>query len=103
MARFWQPSWLDEEDIDEFKIYRSTSPGVGYTDFHTETENEPFRDRGVEKGKTYYYRVTAIDKAGNEASLSKEVYATVLLNEQSTSSSSGLELRLRGRVDNFLT
>jgi len=96
---FWH---TDEEDIEEFKIYMSASQGVDYTDFYADTETGPFYDSGAKKGKTYYYRVSAVDKAGNEGVLSKEVYATSLLSDSQVSST-GLALELIGKVDNFLT
>lgn len=96
-------SWENDEDkeIEEYKIYRSTEQGVDYSDYIKSVKEKTFLDTGVEKGKTYYYRVAGVDKAGNVADLSKEVYATALLNNVSVQS--GLELRYIGFVDNFLT
>jgi len=93
---------IEEEDIQEFNVYRAASPNIDYTYFYISTDESPFYDNSVEKGKTYYYRVAAVDKAGNEADLSKEVYATALLTNDS-SILQGLALELRGGVDNFLT
>ena len=92
--------YLDEDDIDNFKIYRSLSPEVKNTDFYAHTEKSPFYDSGVEDGETYYYKVSAVDEAGNEGDLSVEVYSTALLSE--TVSSTGLDIELIGKVDNFL-
>ncbi len=94
--------WHLDDDAEEFNVYRSTSPNPDYTDFYKTTDDSPFGDTSVDEGKTYYYKVAAVDGAGNEADLSKEVYATALLNNDS-SVSSGLALELRGHVDNFLT
>ncbi len=94
-------SWYFDEEVEKFKIYRSESPNVDYTHFYTTTEESPFYDRGVEKGKTYYYRISAVDEAGNEGELSREVYATALVDN--TSISTGLSVQLRGFVDNFLS
>ena len=55
----------------------------------------------MEKGKTYYYKITGIDEAGNEGPLSKEIYATALLNNNTETS--GLAIELRGYVDNQIT
>jgi hypothetical protein len=92
---------LDEEDIENYRIYRSSSQEVKTTDFYEETEESPFFDKGVEDGKTYYYRVAGVDQAGNEGDLSIEVHSTALL--QNGTSSQGLDLQLVGKVDNFLT
>ncbi|MBD3253353.1 hypothetical protein GF386_06475 [Candidatus Pacearchaeota archaeon] len=93
----------DEDDFEEFKIYRSTSSNIDYTDFYESTKESFFEDSLVEKGKTYYYRVSAIDSAGNEGDLSFESHATVLLdNKTSSSGLGGLDPELRGRVDNFI-
>lgn len=95
--------YIEEDDIKEFKVYKATSPNLDYTNFYTSTDENPFYDNLVEKGKTYHYRIAAVDEAGNEGDLSKEVYATALLENQSSSSLTGLALELRGNVDNFLT
>ncbi len=92
--------YLDEGDIEEYKVYRSTSQNLGATDFYMTVPKSPFHDTAVEDGETYYYRVVGVDKAGNEADLSLEVYATALLNNGT--SSSGLDPQWVGRVDNFL-
>ncbi|MFH1506074.1 MAG: fibronectin type III domain-containing protein, partial [archaeon] len=65
----------DGEDIEYFNVYRSTNEGVDYVDLYEEDEdNEYFKDDDIIEGKTYYYRVTAVDKAGNEGLLSDEVF-----------------------------
>ncbi len=60
------------EDADTFYVYRDTSPGVDELDKYAETPNPEFTDRDVLIGRTYYYRVAAVDKAGNVGPLSKE-------------------------------
>ncbi len=92
-----------EEEIEKFNIYRAISAGVSYSDFYKSVKGKSsFSDTMVEKGKTYYYRISAVDEAGNEGSLSPEIYATALL-ENITPSDSGLEPRFIGIVDNFLS
>jgi len=92
--------YLDEADVEEYKIYRSTSQNLGATDFYMTAADSPFHDTAVDDGETYYYRVAGVDKAGNEADLSMEVYATALLSNGT--SSTGLEPKLVGKVDNFI-
>jgi len=89
------------EEVEEFNIYKSESPNPDYTDFYKTTDENPFYDTMVEEGKVYYYRVAAVDEAGNIGDLSREVYATPLL--ENVSSEEGLSLELRGYVDNFIT
>ena len=71
-------NWYYEgEEIDYFKIYRSTSSGVDYLDYYSETSNiTRFVDSSTEGKVTYYYKINAIDMAGNSGQLSDEVYAT---------------------------
>lgn len=92
---------LDSENIDHYIIYRSNSPGVQYTDEYTNTTQEPYKDYAALKGKTYYYRVAAVDEAGNVGDLSKEVSSTSL-DDNATVTSSGLSPSLLGQVQNFL-
>jgi hypothetical protein len=92
--------WFLDEKINEFNIYRSENPQVDYTEFYKTSSKNYFYDNNVEKGKTYYYRVAAVDEAKNIADLSKEVYATALLSNYS--SQSGLNPSLVGKVDNFV-
>lgn len=95
--------WFNEDDdANEYRIYKSIEQNVDYSDFYKVTNAKTFSDTSVEKGKTYYYKVGAVDKAGNEGGLSNEVYATVLLSN-TTLVQSGLESRYLGLVDNLLS
>lgn len=94
-------TWFSEEEVEEFNIYRSEDSQVDYTDFYKSTSKDYFYDNDVEKGKTYYYRIAGVDEAGNIADLSREVYATALLSNHTQSS--GLDAKLVGKVDNFIT
>ncbi|MGY4884734.1 MAG: fibronectin type III domain-containing protein [Nanobdellota archaeon] len=94
-------NWFSEEDLSEFNIYRSENPGVDYTNLYESSNKDYFYDNDVEKGKTYYYKVVGVDEAGNIGDLSKEVYATALFKNYS--SESGLNPKLVGKVDNFIT
>src|SRR3989339_655235 len=92
--------WHYNGDYKEFNIYRSLSANPDFTDFYKISGSNSFNDKWVEDGKTYYYRVSVIDDAGNEGELSSQVYATSLLNN--VTYVSGLALELMGRVDNLL-
>ncbi len=93
--------WFFEEENLEFNVYRSENPGVDYTNIYETSSKNYFYDNDVEKGKTYYYKVAGVDEAGNIGDLSKEVYATALINNYSKES--GLNPKLIGKVDNFIT
>src|SRR3989339_733908 len=92
--------WHYNGDYKEFNIYRSLSANPDFTDFYKTSGSNSFNDQWVEDGKTYYYRVSVIDDAGNEGELSSQVYATSLLNN--VTYVSGLALELMGRVDHLL-
>jgi hypothetical protein len=93
--------WYMEEENEKYNIYRSTSPNIDQTFFYKHTDKTYFIDNEVEKGRTYYYRVSAVDRAGNIGDLSKEIMVTALINNITTSS--GLNVQLLGLVDNLLT
>jgi hypothetical protein len=97
-------NWFYYNDINEFNVYKSENPNIDYTDFYKTTTKEYYTDNNVERGKTYYYRIAGVDEAGNIADLSREVYATALL-EGTTSSTSetGLDVQFIGRVDNMIS
>lgn len=69
-------------DARKFNIYRSDTPGVEYTDLINSADNKnsaageytyDFVDKSVSPGIAYYYRLSAVDEAGNEGPLSDEV------------------------------
>ncbi|MEA2038012.1 MAG: hypothetical protein U9O94_10990 [Nanoarchaeota archaeon] len=69
--------YYEGEDIEEYSIYRSTSSGIDYIDFYTSTGNgTQYIDRSTSDKVTYYYKVSAVDTAGNTGPLSSEAYAT---------------------------
>ncbi|MCX5907643.1 MAG: right-handed parallel beta-helix repeat-containing protein, partial [Deltaproteobacteria bacterium] len=55
-----------DKDIARYKVYRSVTPLTGYQELGT-TEWNTFPDEKVEPGKKYYYKIAAIDLAGNES------------------------------------
>lgn len=70
-----------EKDIVGYKIYRSGDPGLDKTKWDVLTPDilsrNTFQDTKVESGKTYYYYLTATDKAGNVSQPSEVVSETV--------------------------
>lgn len=73
----WSYEDSQRDNIEEYKIYRKTgSGGTDFVDYYKTTTKEYYLDTDVEINKAYYYKVTAIDDAGNEGPLSKEVFTT---------------------------
>jgi predicted phage tail protein len=58
-----------ESDIAGYNIYRSTDPNLPKQDWTILNQSlltrTTFQDDRVESGKTYYYYIVAVDKAGN--------------------------------------
>ncbi len=69
----WDP--VEDEDLNYYVVYRSEAPGFNpdSTTKVGEVGRETFVDENVQKGKTYYYRVSAVDHSGNEGPVSKEI------------------------------
>ncbi len=68
-----------ENDVANYNIYRSTSPGVSPGPQNRIAENTtqiPYTDTDLDPQTTYYYIVTAIDLSGNESNASNESNAT---------------------------
>ncbi len=95
--------WHEDKENKLFKIYRSLDPNVGYEDYFKDSLSTTFSDTSVERGRTYYYRVSAIDDARNEGDLSIEVYATALFANVSSRGSSALSVELVSLVDGALS
>ncbi|MEK6968652.1 MAG: putative Ig domain-containing protein [Nanoarchaeota archaeon] len=63
------------ETIKEYKIYKNANQGVTYNDYYTSVNGTSFLDTNVAANTPYYYKITAIDQAGNEGDLSLETMA----------------------------
>lgn len=67
----WSP--VPDEDVVGYNVYRSEEPGRGYECVNPDPVAEPkYTDTAVKRGKTYYYRVTAVNTAGVESEPSEE-------------------------------
>ena len=53
-------SWNNIDGADKYAVYKKASGESEWTKLTT-TENTTYKDNAVKKGKTYYYRVRAID------------------------------------------
>lgn len=79
IALFWSAN--SEPDLAGYILYRSLDQNLPKESWTVITpagfDRITFTDTNVETGKTYYYYVRAIDKAGNRSDLSRVVSATV--------------------------
>ncbi|MBN2161435.1 MAG: hypothetical protein JXR25_08475 [Pontiellaceae bacterium] len=79
-------SWTDnsETDFASYTVYRSTVSGTGYSAIASNLTAGVLSDSALESSTTYYYVVTATDRAQNESEYSTETYAKsgILLTPQ---------------------
>jgi len=55
-----------DPDLAGYRLYRSTTPLSGYAPIQ-ETEWQKAEDKGLINGQQYFYRLTTLDRAGNES------------------------------------
>ena len=78
-------SWEYEgEEPHHFNIYRSITGKTDKSDFKTTTPETTYSDADVINKIGYFYRVSAVDKAGNEGPLSEEEF--IMTEYQNTTS-----------------
>ncbi|MBC8234846.1 hypothetical protein H8E77_35320 [bacterium] len=69
----------EEDDITEYKIYRSNQSDEGYQLIATLSKDELFyEDMDVRVETKYYYRVVAVDQNKNESNMSQAISYTLL-------------------------
>lgn len=71
---FWSPN--SESDLKGYRIYRAELPSSGYAMISNTLiakGQERYTDTSVKTGMKYYYRVSAVDQAGNESGPSEIV------------------------------
>jgi len=85
-----------ESDLHKYNIYRDTSsPATTLIDNVVGSPPDTFYvDTGLTNGQVYYYRITAVDSAGNESDFSEEVSAipnpvTIYVSTSGNDSNSG--------------
>jgi parallel beta-helix repeat protein len=61
-----------DKDMGRYKVYRSLTPLTGYQEVGA-IELNVFQDRNLANETSYYYKVSAMDLAGNESKLSDSV------------------------------
>lgn len=62
-----------EADLQEYRIYRGTSPAPTDQIATIAAGTQTYTDEDLAVGQTYYYRLAAVDQAGNESAFSNEV------------------------------
>lgn len=68
---YWNANW--EDDLAGYAVYRSTTDPGPYFFIDEVAASETFYDdTDVVNGETWYYAVTAFDRAGHESELSRE-------------------------------
>lgn len=73
---------VSADDLDGYRVYRAPEPEASVdamTDITSSlAASATFEDETVANGTTYYYRVTAVDDAGNESAGSNQADGTPL-------------------------
>lgn len=66
-------TWTTDDSpgfIEQYKVYRALSPSAGFKEIAA-VRTDHYTDRDVEPDKSYFYRVTAVAREGNESLKSK--------------------------------
>ncbi len=64
-----------ESDIDGYILYRSVGSESAYSVLKTVSGVTGYSDRGLDYTTDYFYKMTAIDKSGNESDATSSVHA----------------------------
>lgn len=84
-------TWFYEgEQLKQYSIYRAEKSGVDYIDYYKTVQADSTSTIDELDGHKYYYKVAAVDLAGNVGELSQEVVAGTA-GQGSTSGSTGTE------------
>lgn len=70
---YWNAN--DERDLSGYRVYRSEQAEAGYQRIASVGANT-YTDRDVANGRSYYYKITAFDDAGNESGGSEAIRDT---------------------------
>jgi len=73
----------DGNPVSGYNLYRSTTPGNGYTKVDTALiTGTAYHDTGVQAGMTYYYVVTSVDSDGDESVYSHEISDAIIATSE---------------------
>ncbi|MBQ4536381.1 MAG: PKD domain-containing protein, partial [Lachnospiraceae bacterium] len=76
----WQTG--EEEDVKSYRIYRADAESGIFKILQENWNAYNYYDTTVKVGKSYIYKVAAVDIAGNEGESSDAIYATVVADEK---------------------
>ncbi|MHC1685189.1 MAG: PKD domain-containing protein [Clostridiaceae bacterium] len=71
-----------ESDLNNYRVYRAASLFGSYSLIADNLTSLNYFDRDVEQGAKYYYRISAVDNAGNESVLTETKSAQPLKDEE---------------------
>ncbi|SHJ81849.1 RHS repeat-associated core domain-containing protein [Hathewaya proteolytica DSM 3090] len=71
-----------EEDLKGYNVYRSISENGVYEIIAENVPMIAYRDRNTEPGTNYYYKIAAVDAAGNTSLKSNTVYGSMPKDEE---------------------
>ena len=84
-------------DISHYNVYKADSSGDSYTQINSSNvTDKSYADQNVSEGEDYFYKVSSVDDAGNENSLSDEasVDTTPLYINKNSASKDAVSLEI---------
>jgi len=85
----WSPN--SESNLSHYNLYRDSIPGTMNYLVSIQRPDTTYNDLTVITGQTYYYKLTAVDSAGNESGPSNEVSTTITPDNQAPTVSAGVD------------
>jgi fibronectin type 3 domain-containing protein len=73
----WDPGAGHDSSEMRYNVYRSTQPGGPYIKIASHVAKPEYTDWLIDRGRTYYYVVKAVDRAGRESNYSNETKAVI--------------------------
>ena len=70
-------TWDAVDGASEYEVYRSNFPHRSYYKYGTVTDTSFLNDKRIEEGRTYYFKVLALDEDGNTSEYSNIVSVTI--------------------------
>jgi len=67
----WKPSM--DNDLSHYRVYRRSGADAEMKIIADDIKTTSYKDKDIQKKKTYFYSVTALDQKGNESEHSNEV------------------------------
>ncbi|NLO97174.1 MAG: cell wall-binding protein, partial [Peptococcaceae bacterium] len=95
-------TWDEVDDAMAYWVYRSESSSGEYI-LIGGTDQDYYIDRNLEKGETYYYKVKAVSKSGEESGFSNKAHATTDKDDNALDAPKNLEAEADGPDSIILT